>query len=195
MARVGQAAKRFPEVAAAQKQLGGDSKWASMLTPQPPGILPAGAPGVAQDVTAYDNLVALVENGSGSGGGQIYIGSLVRCGQVWRPIDVPQVMGEGGEIAGADGFFSPQAGSQSPAAEGPAQDERLKPLMTKLQDIENKMAGTGGSKRKELAVADGNKIYAKVTWNRTMSSTGDIVSTITTRHAQKCRSGKTKAKG
>jgi hypothetical protein len=32
-----------------------------------------------------------------------------------------------------------------------------------------------------LAVADGNKIYAKVTWNRTMSSTGDIVSTITTR--------------
>jgi thiol-disulfide isomerase/thioredoxin len=152
VARVGRAAKRFPEVAAAQKQLGGDSKWASMLTPQPPGILPAGAPGVAQDVTAYDNLVALVENASGSGGGQIYIGSLVRCGQVWRPIDVPQVMGEGGEIAGADGFFSPQAGSQSPAAEGPAQDERLKPLMAKLQDIENKMAGADGGKRKELAV-------------------------------------------
>ncbi len=32
-----------------------------------------------------------------------------------------------------------------------------------------------------LAVADGDKIYAKVTWNRTMSSTGDIVSTITAR--------------
>jgi thiol-disulfide isomerase/thioredoxin len=151
VARVERAAKRFLEVAAAQKQVGAGSKWASMLTPQPPGILPAGAPGVAQDVTAYDNLVALVENQSG-GGGQVYIGSLVRCGQVWRPIDVPQVMGEGGEIAGAEGFFSPQAGGQSPAAEGPAQDERLKPLMTKLQDIENKMAGTDGAKRKELAV-------------------------------------------
>jgi thiol-disulfide isomerase/thioredoxin len=151
VARVERAAKRFPEVAAAQKQVGAGSKWASMLTPQPPGILPAGAPGVAQDVNAYDNLVALIENQSG-GGGQVYIGSLVRCGQVWRPIDVPQVMGEGGEIAGAEGFFSPQAGGQSPAAEGPAQDERLKPLMTKLQDIENKMTGTDGAKRKELAV-------------------------------------------
>ena len=34
---------------------------------------------------------------------------------------------------------------------------------------------------KTLAVANGDKIYAKVTWNRTMSSTGDIVSTITAR--------------
>jgi thiol-disulfide isomerase/thioredoxin len=124
-----------------------------MLTPQPPGILPAGAPGVAQDVTAYDNLVALVENAAGgAGGGQVYIGSLVKCGQVWRPIDVPQVMGESGEIAGAEGFFSPPSGPQSPAADGPAQDERLKPLMAKLQDIENRMAGADDAKRKNLAV-------------------------------------------
>jgi len=32
-----------------------------------------------------------------------------------------------------------------------------------------------------LAVANGNKIYAKVTWNRTLNNTGDIASTITTR--------------
>jgi len=32
-----------------------------------------------------------------------------------------------------------------------------------------------------LAVANGNKIYAKVTWNRTLNITGDIVSTITAR--------------
>ena len=31
------------------------------------------------------------------------------------------------------------------------------------------------------SLANNDKIYAKVTWNRTMSSTGDIVSTITTR--------------
>ncbi len=34
---------------------------------------------------------------------------------------------------------------------------------------------------KKLAVANGNKIYAKITWNRTLNITGDIVSTITTR--------------
>jgi hypothetical protein len=32
-----------------------------------------------------------------------------------------------------------------------------------------------------MAVANGDKIYAKVTWNRTLNITGDIVSTITTR--------------
>jgi hypothetical protein len=34
---------------------------------------------------------------------------------------------------------------------------------------------------KTLTVANGDKIYAKVTWNRTLNITGDIVSTITTR--------------
>lgn len=151
-ARAERAAKRFAEVAAGQKQVGPGSKWASMLTPQPPGVMPAGAAGVAQDVTAYDNVVALVEGPSAGGGGQVYIGSLVRCGQVWRPIDVPQVMGDGGEIAATEGFFSPQVGSQTPTAEGPAQDERLKPLMAKLQEIENRMTAAEGGKRKDLAV-------------------------------------------
>ena len=40
-------------------------KWTSMLTPQPPGTLPAGAAGVAKDVVAYDNVVALVESQEG----------------------------------------------------------------------------------------------------------------------------------
>ena len=39
----------------------------------------------------------------------------------------------------------------------------------------------GDSPIATLAVANGNKIYAKVTWNRTLNITGDIVSTITTR--------------
>ena len=34
---------------------------------------------------------------------------------------------------------------------------------------------------KTLTVANGDKIYAKVTWNRTLNITGDIASTITTR--------------
>jgi len=34
---------------------------------------------------------------------------------------------------------------------------------------------------KTLAVANGNKIYAKITWNRTVSYLGDIVNSITTR--------------
>ena len=39
----------------------------------------------------------------------------------------------------------------------------------------------GDSPIATLAVANGNKIYAKVTWNRTLDINGDIVSTITAR--------------
>jgi hypothetical protein len=82
LARVAAAPKAFAAVAASQKQLGADARWASMLTPQPPGVLPAGQPGVARDVVAYDNVVAIVD-GKG-GGGQVFVGSLVRCGDCWR---------------------------------------------------------------------------------------------------------------
>ena len=95
VARVAAAPKAFAAVAAAQKQIGPDARWTSMLTPQPPGILPAGTPGVGRDVTAYDNVVALVEGKAGNG--QVFVGSLVRCGDCWRPVDAPQVAGEAGE--------------------------------------------------------------------------------------------------
>jgi thiol-disulfide isomerase/thioredoxin len=149
LARVGRAAKQFPQLAAGQKQIGTGTRWASMLTPQSPGVLPAGSPGVARDVTAYDNLVALVES-PGAGGGQVFIGSLVKCGDVWRPIDLPQLMGEGGEMADVPGFFTPQAAG-APGGAGPMQDERLKPLMAKLQDLEGRMSTAEGAGRAALA--------------------------------------------
>jgi thiol-disulfide isomerase/thioredoxin len=149
LARVGRAAKEFPQLAAGQKQLGAGTRWASMLVPQPPGVLPAGSPGAARDVIAYDNLVALVESPN-AGGGQVFVGSLVKCGDVWRPIDLPQLMGDGGEMADVPGFFTPQAAG-GPAGAGPMQDERLKPLMAKLQDLEGRMAAADGAKRAALA--------------------------------------------
>lgn len=151
-ARVERAAKEFPKVAAAQKQVGEKSRWASMLAPQAPGVIPAGSPGVGQDVTAYDNVVALVET-PGAGGaaesGQVFVGSLVLCGKAWRPIDPPQPVGTTGSIADAGGFFAPQLdGSTAPGA---VQDEKLKPLMARFQEIEQKMATADAATRGELA--------------------------------------------
>ena len=154
-ARAARAAQEFPKVAAAQKQVGEASRWSSMLTPQAPGVIPAGAAGVARDVTAYDNVVALVET-PGSGGasesGQVFVGSLVRCGQVWRPIDLPQVAGSGADVADGGGFFSPQLGAGNTAGAGGVQDEKIKPLVAKLQEIEQKMPAAGGAARGELAI-------------------------------------------
>jgi thiol-disulfide isomerase/thioredoxin len=118
-------------------------------------VIPAGASGVARDVTAYDNIVALVET-PGAGGapesGQVFVGSLVRCGQVWRPIDLPQVAGAGVDVADAGGFFAPQLGAGGAAGAGAVQDEKLKPLVAKLQEIEQKMPSADGAARGELAI-------------------------------------------
>ncbi len=151
--RVEKAAVAFEALAKRQQRIGRQARWTSMLAPQPPGVLPAGATGVADDVTAYDNIVALVENagGNGEGSGQIYVGSLVRCGAVWRPVDAPQVMGETTEIADAVGFFAPQPGGALPAGVGSMEDERLKPLVAKLQEIESRLLQGGVGDRAAAA--------------------------------------------
>jgi thiol-disulfide isomerase/thioredoxin len=151
-ARVARAAEQFPKFAASQKQVNDKSRWSGMLAPQGPGVIPAGGD-VTSDVTAYDNVVALVETpGAGGGGtGQLFVGSLVRCGQAWKPIDLPQVLGAGGDIADAGGFFGPKLGG-GPGAPGDLQDEKLKPLVAKLQEIERAMPTAAGPARGELAI-------------------------------------------
>jgi thiol-disulfide isomerase/thioredoxin len=140
-------------VAAKQKMVVPTSRWTSMLAPQSPGVLPAGAAGIARDVMAFDNVVALIETGTGAAAtaGQIFVGSLVRCGETWRPVDVPQVLGDGGGIGEVAGFFAPAASAAGPPGSGPAQDERLKPLIAKLQDIEGRMQAATPTDRQALA--------------------------------------------
>ncbi len=154
-ARTARAAQQFPKVAAGQKQVGEKSRWSSMLAPQAPGVIPAGAPGVARDVTAYDNVVALVETpgaGATAESGQVFVGSLVRCGDAWRPVDLPQLAGMAGDLADAGGFFAPQLAPGPAGGAGAVQDERLKPLVAKLQQIEQQMTSADAAKRGELAV-------------------------------------------
>ena len=150
VARVAAAPQAFAKVAAAQKQIGPEARWTSMLTPQPPGVLPAGMAGVAKDVAAYDNVVALVEDKSGNG--QVFVGSLVRCGDCWRPVDAPQVAAGAGDVGEAVGFFTPRSGGRPQGGVGPQDDERLKPLLATLRDIEGKMATASAEARPQLAV-------------------------------------------
>jgi len=147
--KVAAAPAAFARITASQKQLGPDSKWSTMMTPQPAGTLPAGSDGVARDVLAYDNVMAIVE--SGTRNGQVYVGSLVRCGDAWRPVAAPQVSGDQGDVAEAVGFFTPRVGAGQQSDGGPQASERLKPLLGRLRDLEAKMAGVDGDGRKKLA--------------------------------------------
>jgi thiol-disulfide isomerase/thioredoxin len=146
-ARAAAAPEAFAKGVAAQKEIGPDARWSSMLTPQPPGTLAAGTDGLTKDVTAYDNVVALVEGGRGNG--QVFVGSLVKCGESWRPVDVPQLAGST-DIADAFGFFTPRTPGRGPAADGGVA-ENLKPMLAKLREIEGKMAAADPAGRRTLA--------------------------------------------
>ena len=146
--RAAKAPAEFSRLVATQKQLGPEAKWSTMMTPQSPGILPAESDGVVRDILAYDNVMAIVENGARNG--QIYVGSLVRCGDAWRPVAAPQLAGEPGETAEAVGFFTPQSGASMQADGGQQASERLKPLLVNLRDIESKFSSADPEVRKKL---------------------------------------------
>lgn len=149
VARVAAAPAEFARVAGGQKQLGGEAKWTAMMAPQPPGTLPAGSDGVARDVTAYDNVVAVVDNGGRNA--QVFVGSLVRCGDAWRPVAAPQLSGAQGEITEAVGFFTPRPATGSAMEAGPQASEKIKPLLARLRELDGQMAKADEAGRKKLA--------------------------------------------
>lgn len=148
-ARAAAAAQDFAKLAAAQKKVGPNATWTSMLTPQPPGVLPAGAPGIDRDVVAYDNVVALADDGGN--GVQVIVGSLVRCGDTWRPIDAPQLPGADGRLAETPGFFSPAVEAALNGAPAAVGDETLRPLLAALREIEDRMSAADDAGRRTLA--------------------------------------------
>jgi thiol-disulfide isomerase/thioredoxin len=147
LARITAAPAAFAKAAADQKDVPADARWTSMLTPQAPGTLPAGTAGLSKDVSAYDNVVALVE--SKQGNGQVFVGSLVKCGDAWRPVDAPQIAGGIGE---AFSFLTPRpTGRGAPTGGTGDVAENLKPLLAKLREIEGKMPSADAAARKGLA--------------------------------------------
>jgi len=143
--RVAAAPAEFERMAASQKQFGPGARWSTMMTPQPAGTMPAGSDGLAKDVVAYDNVMAIVEDGQKNG--QLYVGSLVRCGDAWRPIAAPQLSGDVGD---AFGFFTPRPAGGGQGDAGPQASERLKPLLGALRDLETKIAAADAEGRKKL---------------------------------------------
>jgi thiol-disulfide isomerase/thioredoxin len=148
-ARTTAAREAFTKLAKTQNQVGPKAEWTSMLVPHAPGVLPAGSPGIDRDVTAYDNVVVLVDNGGPDV--QLVVGSLVRCGTTWRPIDAPLFAGDDGRLADMPAFFSPMLGAASPGPGISSSDEKIRPLLTKLAELETAMATADASGRRKLA--------------------------------------------
>ncbi len=78
------------------------TKWMQFSGNQP-GMVPAGTDGSTKDVQVYENVMAIVQTDYDHA--QLQVGTLIRVGDVWRTIDVPQPVAEGQPETAATGFF------------------------------------------------------------------------------------------
>ena len=133
--QVTDARKRFKSLSREQKEVNPQTRWTAMLAGLP-GIIPKSQDGATADITAYDNVVALTEAVSGSNG-QVFVGSLVRFGSVWRPLDLPQLSSGSGTMTESLSIFSPRI--DSAAFQAGAASETLQPFLEQLRVIEQEM--------------------------------------------------------
>lgn len=133
--QVTDARKRFKSLSREQKEVTPQTQWTAMLAGLP-GIIPKSQDGATADITAYDNVVALTEAASGSNG-QVFVGSLVRFGLVWRPLDLPQLSSGSGTMTESLSIFSPKI--DSAAFQAGAASETLQPFLEQLRVIEQEM--------------------------------------------------------
>jgi len=148
--RAANAAENVSQLVQRQQQLGPDTRWTAMLAGAP-GVLPEGGDSTTQDVTAYDNVVALTETGSGNGS-QVFVGSLVRCGAVWRPLDLPQLTDGGGIVTEGFAFFSPRVDAE-PLPKGVVSTESLKPFLDRLRLLEDQLPEASDAERRRLVAS------------------------------------------
>ena len=128
-------ASRFRQAAAAQQAVGPETRWLQFSTTRP-GVVPAGTDGSTKDVYVYENVTALVDTEGKPG--QVFVGTLVRVGEGWRVIDLPQVAAEGQALAAESTFFQPfpAAGAASGSTAGA---ESVQKLLSDLEAIDQSM--------------------------------------------------------
>ena len=130
--RVRKARKGFGEWLRAQKSLGPNLKWAHFAADKP-GIVPAGTDGSTEDVTVYENVVALVENDSTTQ--QLMIGTLVQVGKAWKLTDLPRTAGDNEALAD-NGFFFPTVVTNRMGSSNSAEGGMSQAMQSLLSDLE-----------------------------------------------------------
>lgn len=141
------AAAKFASFAQEQKVIGSDAEWLQFAAAAP-GLVPAGEPGVAKDVVAYENAVAMFE--SGGKAGQLLVGTLIEIGDAWKLVDLPVLAAPGEAIAQSSGFFFTPAGLQGGGAgETSTEDSATPRLVSALEAIDARLAQADDAK--ELA--------------------------------------------
>ena len=144
--RLDNARKGFAEFAKTQKLITVSTKWAHFAADKP-GIVPAGTEGASQDIVAYENVIAIVDNDGTSQ--QLMIGTLVQIGSAWRLADLPRTINADSVLADSGLFFPASASNRigNTASESGLSLE-VQRLLTDLEKLEESIKDEAGDKAK-----------------------------------------------
>jgi thiol-disulfide isomerase/thioredoxin len=108
------------------------TKWAHFAADKP-GVVPAGTEGALQDIIAYENTIAIVENDGANQ--QLMVGTLVLIDNAWRLADLPRTITENAVLSDS-GLFFPAAASNRIGNNGSPESGMTPEIQTLLTDLE-----------------------------------------------------------
>jgi thiol-disulfide isomerase/thioredoxin len=135
----------FKKLATEQQDINQDTKWLQ-FNGNRPGVVPTGTDGSKKDLRVYENVVAIVERESKHG--QVQIGTLIQVGDVWRVVDVPQLVFADTPVANSGFFFQMNTPDRTRTPASGATGEFQK-LLSQLEGID--AAASKASGREELS--------------------------------------------
>ena len=130
--RLAKANKEFAPWLRSQKTFGPASKWTHFAADKP-GVIPAGTDGSNEELTVYENVVALVENESSTQ--QLLVGTLIQVGKAWRMTELPRAINDGATISDS-GFFFPSVASNRTASAGSSEGGASQAMQSLLSELE-----------------------------------------------------------
>ena len=132
--KISKAASEFAALAQRQKVVGQKSTWIHFGGTRP-GILPAGSNGSKKDLVVYDNVTAVVETEGKHA--QIAVGTLIRIGDVWRVVTLPQSLIDGQASTALTGLFFNAALTRPVTTEEPVEGGLSEEMQKLIADFES----------------------------------------------------------
>lgn len=138
-------AAQIRELTGRSKVLTSGTKWVrfdtSMLMPS---LIPAAADKAGQDLTVYENVMAIVQNGQETG--FVQVGEMVRVGDVWKLTGIPRpVEGEAMQITAGGLLMQPSFAAAVDATTPTGLTEEVRTLLEQLQALDKDAPGAGAS--------------------------------------------------
>ena len=152
--RITKATAGFADLAKTQEIVTAKTEWTHFGASRP-GIVPAGTAGSTKDIVVYDNVMAVIQTDDKMS--QIAVGTLIRVGDNWRAIELPQNLLDDQTAAASTGFFHTASMTRRPDIPGPTGQElseAAQRVFTQLEQVEKDLA-------KATTAADQSRLNAR----------------------------------